>query len=321
MATASSSDFDFKVLEPHKVLEAAEAAGFAPTGDVYQLNSYENRVFHLRLENHPDVIAKFYRPQRWSVEAIQEEHYFLWELKNEGLPAIAPLKWNKKNTILMHEGFKVTFFPRVLGRMPQEFLSDDLKKIGRLLAHIHNIGSRHTALHRPQMDTSYYGGWSTLDFLQDWIAPELRIRYNDAAEQILSSIDDRNVAREFLRIHGDCHRGNLLHNGQEFMIVDFDDFCNGPAIQDYWMLMSGDQDRADKEVGLFLKGYEELRQFPHHQIAWIPLYRGLRIISYAGWIARRWKDPSFPRLFPEFNTHKYWAEEQENLEKIAWNLD
>lgn len=320
MAQTTSGDFDFKKLEPHKVLEAAEAAGFKPTGDVYQLNSYENRVFHLKLEDHPDVIVKFYRPQRWSLEAIQQEHDFLWELKDEGLPAVAPLRWDKKNTLLIHEGFKVTFFPRVLGRMPQEFIGDDLKKVGRLLAHIHNIGARTQAKHRPQMDTSYYGGWSTLDFLQNWIAPELIGRYNSAAENILSSLDSLQPQKEFIRIHGDCHRGNLLHNGDAFMIVDFDDFCNGPVIQDYWMLVSGDQDMAQEEATLFLDGYEELREFPHHQLEWIPIYRGLRIISYAGWIARRWQDPSFPRLFPEFNTHKYWAEELENLEKIAWSL-
>jgi Ser/Thr protein kinase RdoA (MazF antagonist) len=131
-------------------------------------------------------------------------------------------------------------------------------------------------------------------------------------------LDDLLIYQEFIRIHGDCHKGNLLHNGQQFFLVDFDDFCTGPVIQDFWMLLSGDGEEAEREREEILQGYEELREFPHHQWEWVPFLRGLRIISYAGWIAKRWEDPSFPRLFPEFNTYSYWAEEVEALEKIAW---
>lgn len=315
----------FYNLDPEKVLQAAEQAGFYPTGEFTQLNSYENRVFDLKLEEPVNgvrnVIAKFYRPHRWSKEAILAEHEFLLELKNDGIPAVAPLIQSPHSTLAEIDGMYTAFFPKVLGRMPQEFLKGELQKVGRLMAQVHNIGSRKAAPSRPTLDTSYYGGWDTLDYLQDWITPEVRRRYTEAAELILHGIDDIFDPSEFIRIHGDCHKGNLLSNGQQFFLVDFDDFVNGPVIQDFWMLLSGDDDSLDEEKYQIIEGYEELREFPDHQWKWIPMLRGLRIISYAGWIARRWDDPSFPRLFPEFNSYTYWAEEVEALEKIAWKVN
>lgn len=317
----------FYNLDPEKVLQTAEQAGFFTTGEFTQLNSYENRVFDIKLEVpfesdrfNKNIIAKFYRPQRWSKAAILEEHEFLTSLRTEGIPAVAPLIQQNNSTLTEVDGIYVAFFPKVLGRMPQEFLGDDLKKVGRLMAQVHNMGARKKAPHRPTLDTSYYGGWDTLDNLQDWITPELRKRYTIAAEDILYAIDDNFDPSEFIRIHGDCHKGNLLNNGQQFFLVDFDDFVNGPVIQDFWMLLSGDQESAPAEQEQIIAGYEELREFPDHQWDWMPLLRGLRIVSYAGWIAKRWEDPSFPRLFPEFNTYRYWAEEVEALEKIAWTI-
>jgi len=315
----------FYNLDPEKVLSATEQAGFFPTGEFTQLNSYENRVFDLRLEeplagtSTKNIIAKFYRPQRWSYSALQEEHEFLLSLQLEGIPAVAPLILDGGKSILEQEGIFVTFFPKVLGRMPQEFLQNDLLRVGRLMAQVHNVGARKKAVSRPTMDGS--DAWATLDMLQTWIAPEVRGRYNAAAEIILEAIEDTFDPSEFIRIHGDCHKGNLLNNGQEFFLVDFDDFVNGPVMQDFWMLLSGDEDQTEDEKFQIIDGYEELREFPHHQWAWIPLLRGLRIISYAGWIAKRWQDPSFPRLFPDYNTYSYWAEEVEALEKIAWKIN
>lgn len=316
----------FYSLDPGKVLMAAESAGYFPTGEFTQLNSYENRVFDLKLEEpfapnsvNQNVIAKFYRPQRWSKEAIYDEHEFLISLNTEGIPAVAPLVQKNNSTLSEVEGMYVAFFPKVLGRMPQEFLTGELHKVGRLMAQVHNVGAKKPALHRPNLDTRYQG-WNTLDLLQDWISPELRERYTIAAEDILYAIDDTFDPAEFIRIHGDCHKGNLLNNGKEFFLVDFDDFVNGPVIQDFWMLLSGDEESIDDEKMQIVDGYEELREFPHHQWSWMPLLRGLRIVHYAGWIARRWDDPSFPRLFPDYNTFSYWAEEVEALEKIAWQI-
>lgn len=317
----------FYNLEPEKVLLSAERAGFYPTGEFTQLNSYENRVFDIRLEDpissdalSKNVIAKFYRPDRWSKKSILEEHEFLLSLQAEGIPAVAPLILPNHSTVEENSGMFISYFPKVLGRMPQEFLPGELKQVGRLMAQVHNVGARKTAHQRPTMDSSFPGGWDTLDLLQDWITPELRGRYTIAAEDILYALEDELDPSEFIRIHGDCHRGNLLNNGKQFFLVDFDDFVNGPVVQDFWMLLSGDSDMLEAEKSEIITGYEELREFPDHQWSWIPLLRGLRIISYAGWIAKRWSDPSFPRIFPEYNTYSYWAEEVEAIERIAWQL-
>ena len=312
------SNQSFYQLEPDKVLTACEIAGYHPTGMLTQLNSYENRVFDIKLEDGQSIIAKFYRPQRWTKESIQEEHDFLLELSQNGIPAIAPRLDSHHQSIQMTHGLMTTFFPKVLGRMPQEFIGDDLKQIGRLMAQVHNIGAQKKALHRPIMDSTFHGAWMALDFLVDWIAPEVQERYINAAETILENFSDIINPNEFIRIHGDCHRGNLLHNGDQFFLVDFDDFCMGPVIQDFWMLLSGDEKLSSGEHTQIIAGYEELREFPDHQWAWVPWLRGMRIISYAAWIARRWNDPSFPRLFPHFQSYTYWAEEVEALEKLAW---
>ncbi len=335
MSDASS----FFNLSPDKVLSGAEEAGFHPTGEFSQLNSYENRVFDIVCEDGDRVIAKFYRPNRWSKEAILDEHEFLFDLKKEGIPAVAPLVLKNQRTLIDCDGMWTAFFPKIRGRLPQELLDNDYVKVGHLMAQVHNIGARKKAPHRVSMDEDFPGAWDALDLLQDWISPETMDRYNSAAVKILETFSDVVDPSEFLRIHGDCHRGNLLHGGdvnlrrsvtanndgtapeEKFFLVDFDDFVNGPAVQDFWMLFSGDRDQESRERELILKGYEELRDFPHHQWNWIPVLQGLRIISYASWIAKRWEDPSFPRIFPEFNTYGYWAEETEALEKIAWSLD
>lgn len=318
----------FYSLDPDTVLRAAEEIGLLPTGEFTQLNSYENRVFDIKLEEpindfstDKNVIVKFYRPLRWSKDAIGEEHEFLADLRKEGVPAVAPLKFDEGSTILEWNGLYAAFFPKIQAKMPQEFFPGDLKKIGRLMAQVHNVGAKKKALHRPILDAFYFGGWESLDFIQDHIAPELRQRYNLAAEDILYTLEDTVDPREFIRIHGDCHKGNLLQNSQGYFLVDFDDFCNGPVIQDFWMLLSGDEAFSEAEQTEIIDGYEELREFPRHQWSWIPLYRGLRIIYYAGWIARRWEDPNFPRLFPQYHSYSYWAEEVEALEKIAWQIN
>lgn len=300
-------------------MQAAETAGFLPTGEFAQLNSYENRVFDIRLEDGQRIIGKFYRPGRWTQDMILEEHQFLQDLASEGIPAIAPLTLKNGSTLFSHDGMWTAFFPKVLGRLPDEFLGDDLKKVGRLMARVHNVGVRRPIRHRPTMDTNYHGGWPSLERIDRVIAPEVERRYIEAAENILYAIEDTFNPSEFQRIHGDCHRGNLLHNGNEFFLIDFDDFVNGPVVQDFWMLMSG-ADTFEEERDLILSGYEELREFPHHQWEWVPLLRGLRILMYSGWIAARWQDPSFPRLFPDFTNYSYWAKEAEALEAIAWQL-
>ena len=320
-----SSDFDR--LQPDTILEAIEKAGYLTTGEYSQLNSYENRVFDVRLEPSSKapqpidrVIAKFYRPNRWSAQAIRDEHAFLDDLTKEGISAIAPLVLQNNSTTLEHESYLMALFPRVVGRMPDEFLKGQLKQVGRTLARIHNVGSRHPALHRPSLTTEAYG-WPALARLEQYVYPELWNDYREACEQILYFLEDNLDPASFIRIHGDCHKGNLIHTGQEFSFVDFDDFCNGPVVQDFWMLLSGglDDDSAEEEQNDICDGYEELRQIPDEWHIFDAL-RGLRIIHYGGWIAQRWADPFFKQIFPGFTTYNYWADELRRLHVIASEL-
>lgn len=317
----------FYNLTPDDVMNGIEEAGFLPTGQFQQLNSYENRVFDIHLEKSaaaanrgPErVVAKFYRPGRWPKEALQDEHEFLRELQAEGVCAIAPLTLRDGSTLMQWQGLYFAVFPRFSGRMPQEFLPGELKQVGRTLARIHNIGAQRPAEHRPWVVTEEYE-WQ-LDELESRVDPGLWPRYRDAVETILDFMDEHLNPDEFIRIHGDCHKGNLLQgsvNGRsDFFFVDFDDFLNGPVAQDFWMLLASGDEREKEEI---LAGYEELRQFPDEQFKLFEPLRGIRIMYYAAWIARRWQDPSFPKIFPDFGSYAYWAEEIENLEKIAWNL-
>lgn len=318
----------FYELNPDLVLASTEEAGFLPTGEFTQLNSYENRVFDLRLESatdsgHQRVIAKFYRPGRWGRNEIQEEHNFLFELVKEGIPAVAPLLNRSGSSVLEMNGLFVSFFPKFMGRMPEEFLEKDLYQVGRRLAQLHNIGARKEFKFRPVLGETPFSAWENLDFLSPLVSPEVWPRYEAAAINILETIESEIDPTGFLRIHGDCHRGNLLSRAlaggeREFFFVDFDDCLMGPEVQDFWMLFAEEDSSLEKD--LILSGYEELRDFPRKQWEWVPLLRGLRILSYAAWIARRWKDPSFPKIFPEFGTYTYWAEETEALEKLSWSL-
>ena len=316
----------FYNLSIDQLFRVAESCGFEPTGEYFQLNSYENRVFDLFLESATQkrLICKVYRPGRWAKEAIQEEHDFMAELLEQGIPAVAPKKIDGA-TIIEDGGLYFSFFPKARGRMPQEFSSSDIQSLGRQLARLHTVGAQKKAHYRPTLDLDWFG-WDSLDILEEWVAPEVWHRYEDASCQIIEFLEDHIDDHGFIRIHGDCHRGNILQtdpvNGQkELFFVDFDDIINGLPVQDFWMLFSSDESQNSDELQQFLKGYEELRLFDDRQLQLMPAFRGLRIIYYAAWIARRWQDPSFPRLFPLFTDYTYWAEEVEAIEKIAWALD
>lgn len=326
----------FDALDPELILTAAEHAGYIPTGETIQLNSYENRVFEIRVEpggnkNSTEtpvkaVIAKFYRPGRWSLPTIQEEHSFLADLRSDGIPAVAPLL-----PAFQHGAFITAVFPKVMARMPQEMFADDLKTVGRLLARLHNCGARQRFHHRPQLDAETYG-YSALSRLQRFVYPELWSRYRDAAESLCEYLEDELKTSSFIRIHGDCHKGNLLRTDPtggarpEFFFVDFDDCCSGPPVQDFFMLLSGAvevDETAEEELDTLLDGYEELRAVPRN-LYLLEALRGLRILHYAGWIAARWSDPFFPSLFPGFfgsrDSYNWWLDETIRLEQIVSDL-
>jgi Ser/Thr protein kinase RdoA (MazF antagonist) len=354
----------FDDLNPDVILGACEELGFLPTGEITQLNSYENRVFDIKVEAddridetagpRPAIIAKFYRPGRWSHDAIRDEHLFLSDLRSEGIAAVAPFEIPRglsdaAEFSFEHEGFITAVFPKKLGRMPQEFIGDELKQVGRLLARIHNVGARRRATNRPTLNAETYG-YKALDRLDGVVYPELWNRYQDAAEAICEFLDDELDPRDEIRIHGDCHKGNLIqydyrksfdagpstaasksaqaggrNDERGFNFVDFDDCCNGPPVQDFFMLLSGASDMDDQakaELDDLLTGYDELRAVPDN-LYLLEALRGLRILHYAGWIAARWDDPFFPSLFPDFkgqNSYNWWADECLRIEQIASGL-
>ncbi len=316
MAQATS----FYQLTPDFVLNAVEKSGWPLTGEFLQLNSYENRVYSLRTENKEQVIAKFYRTGRWSEAAIREEHEFLEECLSAGVSVVAPLKQKNHDTLSNHDGLWCAVFPKARGRMPQEFHLDELTQLGRVIARLHNVGAQGTCPERPVIDAQHMGH-DALDVIAPLLPYQLKDRYLQSANNLLELLDDQLEPKKFQRIHGDCHRGNVLQTddpgkAKEFFLLDFDDFGWGPVAQDLWMLFRHDEDDVDDEIDAFLKGYTELRDFDEDELHLMGPLRGLRILHYAAWIARRWQDPSFPQLFPQFGTDGYWFEELTAIEKL-----
>lgn len=325
----------FYNLDPNLILDCAEKSGYEVTGELTQLNSYENRVFDLKIipteeqknfcelnkDGSSSIIAKFYRPQRWSKETILDEHSFLKELKAESIEVAQTLKLKQHlQSVGDADGIYFSFFEKVRGRLLQELTIPHYKKIGRWLARLHNVGSKKPALHRPHIGPSNDDKWSQLEKLLAQVSPEVSHRYEDSAVRIFEQLDDALLDFNFIRLHGDLHRGNILENSQnEFVVVDFDDMVNGPEVQDFWMLMPS-ADLKSEEFEALIQAYSELREFPYEQLNLIPLLRGYRIINYAIWIMNRWQDPSFPKIFPDFGSYSYWAEETENLEKISFSI-
>ncbi len=315
---------NFFELSPDVVLSAVETLGLKPTGRMQQLNSYENRVYDIWLEDGTRSIAKFYRPNRWSQEAILQEHAFLSELNAEGLPTSTAISRDGV-TLWDVRGLWFSLFHRVSGRSPDELFSRDAETVGARLALLHNVGSRRRASHRPQMTVEEIGE-PAVEVALKFVSTELQARYVDLVGQVFEILEDRLDPAQFIRIHGDCHRGNLLYGRgalnsdldepEQFFFIDLDDFLNGPVAQDFWMLLPGDPDERRELLDPMLVGYERLRQLPHDFEELFEPLRALRIIHYSGWIARRWSDPSFPRLFPQFGTYLYWLEECDSLEAV-----
>lgn len=310
---------NFYSLDPNLILATAEKNGFAVTGELVQLNSYENRVFDIRLEDKTSIIAKFYRPNRWNEKTLLDEHGFIRELKAESIEVAGTLKLANGSSVDLVDNIYFTFFEKVRGRMLQELQEAHFKKLGRWLARLHNIGSLKAAEHRAYLGPEADNKWVQLEKMLSKVSPEVAGRYEEASVRIFEALDERLPEFNFIRLHGDLHRGNILEDSNsEFVMVDFDDMINGPEVQDFWMLMPN-SDISSPEFNTLIDAYSELREFPHEQLELIPLLRGYRIITYAMWIMNRWSDPSFPRLFPDYGTYSYWAEETENLEKISYN--
>jgi len=313
-------------LDPDTVLNALDSVGLRGDGRLIALNSYENRVYLVYLEDAAPVVVKFYRPGRWSDAQIAEEHDFVAELAHDDIPAVAPLALNGR-TLSSHAGFRFAVYPRRGGRAPELDQPGVLEWIGRFIARIHNVGARSAFAHREAANVNILGREPRDALLGGGlIPPELEARWwgladaaIDAAEQGFARAG--GAALSVIRLHGDCHPGNLLWTEAGPHFVDFDDARTGPAIQDLWMLLSGERDERAEQLARLLEGYRQVRDFSRAELVLIEPLRTLRLIHYSAWIARRWNDPAFPAAFPWFGTPRYWqdriAELTEQLEAMA----
>ncbi|HEY0634808.1 MAG TPA: serine/threonine protein kinase [Gammaproteobacteria bacterium] len=300
----------YEALLPDTVLDAVEAQGFSASGALLALNSYENRVYQIGLNDGSFVVAKFYRPGRWSEAAILEEHAFALELIEAELPVVAPLRNGEGSTLHQFSGFRYALYPRRGGRFPDLEIPDTLLRLGHFLGRLHLVGERTSFRQRPAIDSERLGSEPRHFLLAgDFIPEHYRPEYRELSSALLQRIDalfGRGDEVKRLRLHGDFHPGNILWTDRGAHIVDLDDCATGPAVQDLWMLLSGERHEQLLQLDELLAGYEEFRDFDRRELRLIEPLRTLRLMHYAAWLARRWDDPAFPLAFPWFNTPSYW---------------
>ncbi|MGV3742634.1 MAG: serine/threonine protein kinase [Burkholderiaceae bacterium] len=308
---ANSLSSSFAALTPEVVLDALDSLGFRSDGRLLALNSYENRVYQVSMEEGPPLVAKFYRSGRWSDAAILEEHEFVQSLADKEIPVVPPMEIN--GTSLHHfKNFRLAVFPKHGGRAPELEMPGTLEWMGRFIGRIHALGATKDFHARESLNISSFGR-EPLDYLTttDYIPPELSETYRSVADQALDGVRrcyERAGEVRQIRLHGDCHGGNVLWTDAGPHFVDFDDSRMGPAVQDLWMLLSGDRAEMTRQLADVLAGYEDFFEFNPRELYLIEALRTLRLIYYSAWLARRWDDPAFPAAFPWFNTQRYWQD-------------
>ena len=300
----------FDLLNPDAVIDAVESTGRLSDLRILPLNSYENRVYQVGLEDAAPVIAKFYRPGRWTDDAILEEHAFVLELAEAELPVVAPLRGKDGQTLLRHGDFRFSLYPRVGGHVPDLDQPEQLQSMGRILGRMHAIGACVDFEARPLLDLDSFALPGTRLIAERFIPAELAASYESLLAQLGTRLRERfDPARlRVIRAHGDLHPGNILWRHDSLCLVDFDDCRAAPAIQDIWMLLSGERHERLAQLHELAEGYGEFHEFPAAELPLIECLRTLRIMQHAGWLAARWDDPAFPRYFPWFNTTRYWSE-------------
>ena len=305
-----AADLPYAGLTPDCVLDALDSVGVRGDGRIIALNSYENRVYQLWRDEAAPVVAKFYRPARWTDEAIAEEHALIEELVAHEIPAVAPMRIDG-HTLHRFNGFRFAVFPRHGGRAPELEIRSTLEHLGRYIARLHTVGASHPFMHRPALTIESFGDESR-DYLlaHDFLPVDIRPAWISVVDQALQGVRSAWSSRTVsaIRLHGDCHGGNVLWTDDGPHFVDFDDARTGPAIQDLWMLLSGERNAMEAQLRIVLGAYETLRDFDRRELALIEPLRTLRVLHYSAWIARRWNDPAFPAAFPWFNTQRYWQD-------------
>ncbi len=321
---SGSAETPYADLSPDVILDALEAVGFRPSGSLLELNSYENRVFQLELEDSTFVVAKFYRPDRWSDEQISEEHDFTRELAEADVPVVVPLERDGRS-LFRASGYRFAVYPRQGGHPPNLEVEDNLRVLGRTIARIHAVGACRRFAFRPTLSLERLGNDSRVYLLEHaFLPPDVEQAYDTVTEHLLGRLEaimQRFRTGDEWRIHGDCHLGNVLWRGDTPHFVDFDDCVNGPPVQDLWMLLSGEREERQIQLKVILDAYETFHHFEVPTLALIEPLRTLRIMHHAAWIARRWHDPAFPRAFPAFDTGRYWSEHVLTLREQLAALD
>ncbi len=305
------STHPYSRLTPDVILDAVESVGKLVNGRLLALNSYENRVYQVGLEDDSAIIAKFYRPERWSDAAIIEEHQFTISLAQAEIPVVAPLVDADGNTMHVFDGFRFSLYPRRGGRSPDLNLREQRVWLGRFIGRIHALGATQDFVHRPTLSVENFGDASVEYLLGRHILPvELEQSYRSIVDDVLGWVRRNfdSVAWKPIRLHGDCHAGNVLWTDQGPHFVDFDDARMGPAVQDLWMMLSGEPQEMARQFEDIMEGYTQFHEFDRAQLSLVESLRALRMIHHAAWLARRWQDPAFPASFPWFNTVRYWQD-------------
>lgn len=312
----------FSALSPDLILSALESVGYVCDGRLLALNSYENRVYQVGIEQAAPVVVKFYRPQRWTNAAIIEEHSFVQALADAEIPAVPPLRLSANSSLSEYEGFRFAVFPKQGGRVPELQGTDQLQWMGRFIGRIHAIGAAKSYKERPTLTFTSFGDEPRAYLLEHDVIPrDLLAAYSSASAYALDAVKrcfERAGTTKLLRLHGDCYPGNILWTDDGPHFVDFDDSRMGPAIQDLWMLLAGDRMEMASQLSHLLKGYRMFYDFDPSELHVLEALRTLRLIHYSAWLAKRWDDPAFPLAFPWFNSARYWQDRIGELkEQIA----
>jgi len=317
------SDIPYENLTPGVILDSVESLGLLTDGRFLALNSYENRVYQVGIEDAQPIIAKFYRPNRWHDAAILEEHQFAADCVEQEIPLIAPLQY-KQTTLHRFNDFRFSLYKRYGGHAPNLDNPEHLEWLGRFIGRLHAVGSRFPFQHRLTLTPATFGH-ASLKFLleHNFIPDEIKHNYQLAAQQVLEIVDQQFTAYQHLpliRLHGDLHIGNILWTDKGPHIVDLDDCMTGVAIQDIWMLLSGSDNEMVIQLNTIIKGYSQFYDFDPASLNLIEALRSLRILNYSAWLARRWHDPTFPLNFSWFNEPRYWEEQlytlREQIERM-----
>ncbi len=307
----SSDSHPFRTLTPGFVMDAVESQGYLCDCRTLGLNSYENRVYQVGIEGESPLVAKFYRPGRWSDAQIREEHRFCFELAEHELPIVAPLMNDQGESLFTFGGFRFALYPRKGGHAPELDNLDNLLILGRLMGRIHSVGALRPFEVRPRLDSRSFGHDAVAIVSERFVPVEFKNHYDVLTRDLLQGVEEvmaRAGQVHFIRTHGDCHAGNILWRDGGPHFVDFDDARMAPAVQDLWMMLSGDRPSKTAQLTEILDGYAEFNDFDPRELQLVEALRSLRILHFTAWLAQRWEDPAFAPSFPWFNTPRYWGD-------------